>query len=311
MGSNRLISILPPHCGDSRKKKVEVLHPFSAPSRSPPRHNLSPCITCPSGVGESHHEFSRYSDHGPLGIGVEGALYRSPERVRERTRLFVEAERIFVKEGEIDVSGRVMVTVGSPDVTLLYGDTVRFLSRLKVPRNRGNQGEFDYAGYLAGRGIYVTGYVESERWVVKLSEGEWRFWRGVEQICGEVRRFLDSEGLHNGPLLKALLIGEKGEVGRRVRETFVRTGTAHLLAISGLHIGIIGTLVYLLAYRLLRLSERLMLATTIRKIALLLVIPPVIFYGLLGRFRAAHTEGRHHDHRLCDLLPYRQAEKYL
>ncbi|MCP3678373.1 MAG: DNA internalization-related competence protein ComEC/Rec2 [Deltaproteobacteria bacterium] len=234
----------------------------------------------------SGNHIGRYldSDHGPLGIGVEGSLYRSPERSRDRTRLFVEAERIFVKEGVIDVSGRVMVTVDSPDVTLSYGDTVRFLSRLKSPRNLGNPGEFDYAGYLAGRGIYVTGYVESERWVVKLSEGGWRFWRGVEQIRGEVRRFLDSERLHNGPLLKALLIGEKGEVGREVRETFVRTGTAHLLAISGLHIGIIATLVYLLAYRLLRLSERLMLATTIRKVALLLVIPPVIFYGLLAGF---------------------------
>ncbi|NOS36388.1 MAG: DNA internalization-related competence protein ComEC/Rec2, partial [Deltaproteobacteria bacterium] len=234
----------------------------------------------------SGNHISRYlaRERGPLGIRVEGSLYRSPERSRERTRLFVEAERIFVKEGEIDVSGRVMVTVDSPDVTLSYGDTVRFLSRLKAPRNRGNPGEFDYAGYLAGRGIYVTGFVESERWVVRLSEGGWRFWRGVEQIRGVVRRFLDSERLHNGPLLKALLIGEKGEVGRGVRETFVRTGTAHLLAISGLHIGIIATLVYLLTYRLLRLSERLMLATTIRKIALLLVIPPVVFYGLLAGF---------------------------
>ena len=82
--------------------------------------------------------------------------------------------------------------------------------------------------------------------------------------------------------LKALLIGERGEVGREERDRFVRTGTAHLLAISGLHIGIIASLVYLLIYRLLRCSELLMLAANIRKVALLSVVPPVLIYALLA-----------------------------
>ncbi|MFQ5586184.1 MAG: DNA internalization-related competence protein ComEC/Rec2 [Thermodesulfobacteriota bacterium] len=233
---------------------------------------------------ENHIRNFLDGDHGPLGLRVEGSLYRSPERRLQKTRLYVDAERIVAKEGSIDASGRVMLTVDSPDVGFSYGDRVRFLSRLKIPRRLGNPGEFDYAGYLAGRGVSVTGYIENERWLVRLSEGGWRFWRGVEHVRGAVRGFLDGEGLHNGPLLKALLIGEKGEVGREVRELFVLTGTAHLLAISGLHIGIIASLIYLVMYRLLRLSERLMLAADIRKIALLTVIPPLILYGLLAGF---------------------------
>jgi competence protein ComEC len=220
----------------------------------------------------------------PFGMRVEGVLDRSPERRLEKSRLYIDSDKIILNDRAIDVSGKVLLTVDSPDTGLSYGDRVRFLARLKEPRNFGNPGEFDYTDYLARRGIYVKGYLDSERWSIKLTEGGWRFWRAIEDLRETAGRFINSEELNNGAILKALLIGQKGEIKRDIRDKFARAGTAHILAISGLHIGIIALVFYGLLYRLLRLSERLMLTFDIRKVAALSMMPPVLFYALLAGF---------------------------
>ncbi len=221
---------------------------------------------------------------GPLGMRVEGVLYRSPERRLDKSKLYIESDKIILKDRDIDVSGKILLTVDSLETGLSYGDRIRFLARLKEPRNFGNPGEFDYTGYLARRGIYVIGHSSTERWNIKLTEVGWRFWRSIEDLREMAGRFLDGEELNNGAILKALLIGQKGEIKRGVRDKFARAGAAHILAISGLHIGIVAFVFYGLLYRLLRLSERLMLTFDIRKIAALSIMPPVLFYGLLAGF---------------------------
>ncbi|MBI5286969.1 MAG: ComEC family competence protein, partial [Deltaproteobacteria bacterium] len=214
-------------------------------------------------------------------VRVEGVLYRSPERLLDRTRLYIRGERVFAEDRVIPVSGNILVTVGDRDINLRYGDRVRFMTRLRIPRNLGNPGGFDYEGYLAREGIFVTGYVENGRWVVRMAGGGGRpFWAGLEVVRDRLRASIDSAG-DNG-ILKALLIGEQGEIPRETRASFVETGTAHILAISGLHIAIIAFTAYWIIYRLLLLSERLMLVFNIKKVSALLSIPPVLFYGLIA-----------------------------
>src|SRR3990167_6766733 len=88
-------------------------------------------------------------EDNPLGIAVEGVLYSAPERFPDKTRLYVDAEKNIAKNKIIPVSGRILITVGSPLVNVKYGDRIRFIAKLRTPRNFGNPCEFDYAGTLA------------------------------------------------------------------------------------------------------------------------------------------------------------------
>jgi len=224
-------------------------------------------------------------EDNPLGIAVEGVLYSAPERFPDKTRLYVDAEKNVAKNKIIPVSGKILITLRSPSVNVKYGDRIRFIAKLRTPRNFGNPGEFDYAGTLARQGIFATGYVENERWIAVLADEErYTIRAGIEDVRTKLMDFIDRAGAENSGIIKALLLGEKGEITREIRERFVSTGTAHILAISGLHIGIIAFVSYWIGLQLFSLSERFMLAFNIKKLAAVSSIIPVLFYGAIAGY---------------------------
>jgi ComEC/Rec2-related protein len=83
-------------------------------------------------------------------------------------------------------------------------------------------------------------------------------------------------------VLKALVIGERSGVSPEVREAFTRSGVSHLLAISGLHIGIVASAAFVLFRWLLGFFPRLLMTGGARKGAALLTLVPVCLYALLA-----------------------------
>jgi len=113
-----------------------------------------------------------------------------------------------------------------------------------------NPGGFDYAKHMATQGIYVQAYAGRSAGLKVLGHGPlpWpRSWllAARQRLAWQIEALPPSQGRE---LLRALLLGQRGGLGQEVREAFGVTGAAHLLAISGLHIG----LVWGLAYALLR-----------------------------------------------------------
>src|SRR5262249_20630204 len=78
-----------------------------------------------------------------------------------RLRLLLDAEAVRRDDWEA-ARGLVQLTVGEPHHTWVPGARVAFRVPLRRPRNFGNPGEFDYEGYLARRGIYVTGFLQDD-----------------------------------------------------------------------------------------------------------------------------------------------------
>jgi len=83
-------------------------------------------------------------------------------------------------------------------------------------------------------------------------------------------------------MLKALVIGDRSEILPQNREAFNRIGIAHLLAISGLHIGMVASLAFFAFRYLLARSQRVLLAAWVTRGAALMSMLPVISYGLLA-----------------------------
>ncbi|MCW8126025.1 DNA internalization-related competence protein ComEC/Rec2 [Microbulbifer halophilus] len=125
--------------------------------------------------------------------------------------------------------------------------------RLKRPRGSVNPHSFDYEGWLLRRGVYATGYVRPQ-------DGEARL-LGRNAGLPALRHWLRDRLLAASPprpdLLSALLLGDRSGLSRSDKELLRDTGTAHLLAISGLHVGMVGGFCLLLGGLLARAAGAL------------------------------------------------------
>ena len=125
------------------------------------------------------------------------------------------------------------------------GERWKLLVKLKTPGGFQNPGGFDYERWLFVKGIGATGYVRKSNLNLRLDPpprwdiDSWRtrILKGINQYCASCE---------NSGLIKALALGYRGDIQPRHRELLRDTGTAHLLAISGLHIGMVAALFFAL-----------------------------------------------------------------
>ncbi len=228
---------------------------------------------------------SRFVDDRPWHI--IGTLDSHPERFPDRTRFILKAESLARKSVFYKVSGAVRVTIREPVAGLRLGDRVACLARLKEIRNFNNPGGFDYRRYLAFRGIHASASVSRESFVIRLHPTKICGFRQAidrsrQAVSGLIDRATSEDPGEARGIIKALLVGDRSEVTPEIRDVFNRIGTAHLLAISGLHIGMVATLAFLGFRFVLARSQRVLLAAWPAKGAALLSLFPVLFYGFLA-----------------------------
>lgn len=115
------------------------------------------------------------------------------------------------------------------------GERWRFHARLRRPRGLQNPSGFDYEGWLLARGIDATGYVhDGTRLTSALQPIE--HWREA------LRRRLEDTGLPTTDVMIALILGDTGSIDPDRWQLLRRTGTVHLLIVSGLHVGFVAGL---------------------------------------------------------------------
>lgn len=155
--------------------------------------------------------------------------------------------------------------------------------RLKRPHGFANPGGGDYAGYLLANGIHATGYVRSAKENHQLAGFDKRAYH--HRIRFALRTRL--EQLYKGryqDLILALGIGDKSTLDEHKKKLLRDSGTAHLLAISGLHIGFIALLCYQLCVFLSRISERALLLLPAKCWGALGALLGATIYALLAGF---------------------------
>jgi len=166
----------------------------------------------------------------------------------------------------------------SPLPELHYGDRVELLARLQRPQNYQNPGSFDWRGFWARRGIYLVGALKHED-LLSVRVG----WRGNPVFAGVLalreHLFTTIDNLFGGSgyedvraVLRAMLLGDGSFIDHARAEEFRRTGTYHVLVISGLHVG-------MLAVAVIWLLRRLRVADAVTTVATIFVL---ILYLLLA-----------------------------
>jgi len=215
---------------------------------------------------------------------VTGLVMSEPVFTGRYTRLNVAAQSI-VKDGKRQkTAGGVRLSVRGETEGIGRGDTVRFLGRLKAPHNFGNPGEFDYVRWLHIRGIEALGSVRSPRWIIRLRRAGPGVLAASDRARKGINGFISASGAANPVILKALVTGDKSGLSPNIRSAFSRAGVAHVLAISGLHVGIVAFFTYSIIIFFLKLCPFLTLRVNVKKTALIMSLFPVVGYGFMAGF---------------------------
>ena len=159
---------------------------------------------------------------------------------------------------------------------LLAGDAIRVRARLHAPRNHHNPGGFDFAAYCFDRHIALVGSAVGP---IARSGGQVGLLEKARQRIRQALRRLPSA---DGGVLRAILLGERGDIPQVLYDAFTATGAAHLLAISGLHVGMAAAFGFALAWWAATRREDWIVRYSVRRIALMAGLVFALAYATLA-----------------------------
>lgn len=167
---------------------------------------------------------------------------------------------------DCEIDGRLILSWYQKDI-VRPGERWQFNVRLNRPHGNANPGSFDYEAWLFQRDVAATGYIRRDDGNRRLNAG------GSRELIHQLRYWLEAnitallpESPYRG-LLIALVIGESYQISPEQWQVLSKTGTNHLLVISGLHIGLVAGIAYRLTSWGSRFFLPVFLATRLPAIA--------------------------------------------
>ena len=217
-------------------------------------------------------------------VGFSGTTVYQPERGEAWDACYAVGELQLLSDPAQGVSAKVLIRFQEL-LPLRYGKQLTLTGVLRQPQSKRNPGGFDYRAYLSRQGI--IGIVDTKG-LVRI--GEQRGFpplRWIETLRLQTERLIDviytetevetpllEPALH-AQLLKGILLGKRSDVPTETLDLFRNSGTFHVLAVSGLHVGLVAMFCYF-GFSLFRFP---------RKILCLLTIIAVLIYACLIGFR--------------------------
>lgn len=214
---------------------------------------------------------------------------------------------LLITSGQYD-GCKVRALLGKDSITNNYkniavGDGLHIHSKLKYPVTFPNS-NFDYVTYLKGRGIVAVAFVSNYDW--KKTTPRVEYLSSLERTRLKAMKFrhklmeqYGKYGLYGQDfaVVSAMTLGDKSAVSEETRNSYSVTGAAHILALSGMHLGIIYSLLsFLLLGRKYRNGSELLLIVAIWIYTFMVGMSPSVvraavmlsvytFVGLTGRQR--------------------------
>ena len=120
------------------------------------------------------------------------------------------------------------------------GDIIVFHAFIKPFKNLGNPDEFDYRGFMEQKGFSGSAYINSAEWI-NTGKTNSTIKSEALRIRSKILNLYKSFDLNKDEyaFLSALTLGYKADLSDEVKQAFRTSGTSHVLAVSGLHVGVI------------------------------------------------------------------------
>ena len=180
-----------------------------------------------------------------------------------------------------------------PEFSIQQGDEVQFSVKLKPAYGFANSGGFNYQTWLRYKNIVATGYIRNN--TKKRSNENKLVQTDVsfrQQQYHKIKTLLADNPLSS--LVLALALGDRSAISKQQWQVLTATGTQHLIAISGLHLGLIASAIFFIVVKTIRYLPLSFLATKItrstitrfnhRYIAILISLTFTLFYAALSGF---------------------------
>jgi len=207
-------------------------------------------------------------------VGMVGRVASEPFNNPNTGRLIVRFQLESVNDEPSDLSLRLYVRTDEPPIeTIRYGQRLRLTGHIWQADPVTNPYEFDFGAYLNRQGL--SGYATARLADVEILEER----RDIQSLVISARRVvasrIDALFPRSAGLMRALVLGDRSLLSDEQRQSLNRTGTAHLISISGLHVTVLAALLSLLFSRFMP-----------RKRANLTAVALLIPYGMLIGFSA-------------------------
>ncbi|GGA36722.1 ComE operon protein 3 [Kroppenstedtia guangzhouensis] len=175
---------------------------------------------------------------------VEGRMDTPAKVDGDRVELAIRSQRVRLGQRELNVEERIQFQFrlrnpGEKQAVLRLGRGTEIVTTAKLtrPDPPRNPGAFDYRGYLRRQGIHLLG--EGNLRDVRILSETFSIRRQLDRLRDRLEERLDRlyPSDHAG-LMKGMLLGDREAVPFETEENFRSLGLVHLLAISGLHVGV-------------------------------------------------------------------------
>lgn len=209
----------------------------------------------------------------PRAIAVRGFVVSEPKVSAQGTKSFLLRLSAADLEGQERKCHATISAQWRGDVK--FGDELQLFGAIQQIEGPRNPGEFDMREYLARRDIHrvlIARYPENGR---MLSRGGGNVVLRAAQKSRSWMQATLARGLEDSPqvhgMISGMVLGLRDETDDEIEEQFQQTGTIHLFAVAGLHVGIVGFLLWTIA-SVCRIP---------RKWAIALIIPSLFFYAAI------------------------------
>ena len=173
--------------------------------------------------------------------------------------IFITAVKTQKSWKKTEAKALLYVRHDTSQVTIGYGDKLLVKGKANIIEGASNPKAFDYQKYMALQNVFHQHFIKSHE-VIKFQTSERSFVpHKVYQLKKRAREIISTAILHQREksIVMSLLIGERTALGSEVKKIYSEVGAMHVLAVSGLHVGIVyllisGVLGFLKKYKKLK-----------------------------------------------------------
>jgi competence protein ComEC len=227
-------------------------------------------------------------------IELVGAVASLPTLTERGTRFQFDVEKVLTAGATVPSNISLTWYVeparkgeeAKPPPALAPGERWTLTVRLRRPHGTSNPHGFDFEAYALERNIRATGYIRIKGNNSREKVAASGAMVAIDRMRMQIRQRMQS-ALGDQPLagvLIALAIGEQNAIPAAQWKTFWRTGTGHLMSISGLHITMVAALLYWLAFRVWARLPRLASRIPAQRVAAITGALTALAYSLIAGF---------------------------
>ncbi|MFC1593869.1 ComEC/Rec2 family competence protein [Candidatus Omnitrophota bacterium] len=181
----------------------------------------------------------------------------------KKTSFTLNVEKLIIKDAEYYPRGKVLINIYREE-KIRYADRVVLIGKIYKPMRFQISDTLNYREYLQQKNIYGIFSVKKDGSVVIVEHALGNPFKSIAFVIkGKVKAVIEEHlPFLEAAFMKAMLLGERQDIPRALKDIFVYTGTVHILAISGLHIGIVAFII-LLFLRAIRVPRKIRFVITI------------------------------------------------